>query len=135
MKGNLKKAEHYYVEACFFFLDELEVGLRIGECHVTTDVAGFCCIFLSIDVFSYLFSYLFRTFPFFIGIFSHLFASFRSKTWVSHQSAKAKMWTSAMSMYRQLEQWEDAKRVAKVGERTCGWLQKSRDSPVEVRGG
>jgi hypothetical protein len=25
------------------------------------------------------------------------------------------MWTSAMSMYRQLEQWEDAKRVAKVG--------------------
>lgn len=34
-------------------------------------------IFLHIfyqDVFSYLFSYLFRTFPFFIGIFSHLFA-------------------------------------------------------------
>ena len=24
------------------------------------------------------------------------------------------MWTSAMSMYRQLEKWEDAKRVAKA---------------------
>lgn len=29
-------------------------------------------------------------------------------------SLQAKMWTSAMSMYRQLEQWEDAKRVAKM---------------------
>eukprot|EP00811_Abedinium_folium_P026399 NODE_3885_length_1967_cov_5.998370.p1 GENE.NODE_3885_length_1967_cov_5.998370~~NODE_3885_length_1967_cov_5.998370.p1 ORF type:complete len:373 (+),score=133.33 NODE_3885_length_1967_cov_5.998370:786-1904(+) len=27
---------------------------------------------------------------------------------------EAKMWTSAMAMYRQLEKWEDAKRVAKV---------------------
>ena len=133
MKGNLKKAEHYYVEACFF-LDELEASenWRMPCYHRCGRI--FLHIFYQ-DVFSYLFSYLFRTFPFFIGIFSHLFASFRSKTWVSHQSAKAKMWTSAMSMYRQLEQWEDAKRVAKVGERTCGWLQKSRDSPVEVRGG
>ena len=31
-----------------------------------------------------------------------------------HYYVEAKMWTSAMSMYRQLEQWEDAKRVAKV---------------------
>lgn len=31
-----------------------------------------------------------------------------------HYYVEAKMWTSAMSMYRQLEQWEDAKRVAKM---------------------
>lgn len=31
-----------------------------------------------------------------------------------HYYVEAKMWTSAMSMYRQLEKWEDAKRVAKV---------------------
>jgi len=31
-----------------------------------------------------------------------------------HYYIEAKMWTSAMSMYRQLEKWEDAKRVAKV---------------------
>lgn len=30
-----------------------------------------------------------------------------------HYYVEAKMWTSAMSMYRQLEKWEDAKRVAK----------------------
>ena len=29
-------------------------------------------------------------------------------------ASQAKMWTSAMSMYRQLEKWEDAKRVAKA---------------------
>merc|ERR1719181_348821 len=31
-----------------------------------------------------------------------------------HYYVEAKMWTSAMSMYRQLEKWEDAKRVAKM---------------------
>merc|ERR1719265_2741133 len=31
-----------------------------------------------------------------------------------HYYVEAKMWTSAMSMYRQLEKWEDAKRVAKT---------------------
>lgn len=31
-----------------------------------------------------------------------------------HYYVEAKMWTRAMSMYRQLEQWEDAKRVAKM---------------------
>jgi intraflagellar transport protein 172 len=31
-----------------------------------------------------------------------------------HYYVEAKMWTSAMSMYRQLEKWEDAKRVAKI---------------------
>merc|ERR1719428_1133753 len=31
-----------------------------------------------------------------------------------HYYVEAKMWTSAMSMYRQLEKWDDAKRVAKV---------------------
>eukprot|EP00928_Gymnodinium_smaydae_P061483 TRINITY_DN45540_c0_g1_i1.p1 TRINITY_DN45540_c0_g1~~TRINITY_DN45540_c0_g1_i1.p1 ORF type:complete len:1813 (+),score=398.59 TRINITY_DN45540_c0_g1_i1:155-5440(+) len=31
-----------------------------------------------------------------------------------HYYVEAQMWTSAMSMYRQLEHWEDAKRVAKV---------------------
>jgi len=31
-----------------------------------------------------------------------------------HYYVEAKMWTSAMSMYRQLEKWEDAKRVAKA---------------------
>mmetsp|Transcript_43192 Transcript_43192/g.92156 ORF Transcript_43192/g.92156 Transcript_43192/m.92156 type:complete len:1765 (-) Transcript_43192:92-5386(-) len=31
-----------------------------------------------------------------------------------HYYVEAKLWTSAMSMYRQLEKWEDAKRVAKV---------------------
>eukprot|EP00929_Paragymnodinium_shiwhaense_P046200 TRINITY_DN2351_c0_g3_i1.p1 TRINITY_DN2351_c0_g3~~TRINITY_DN2351_c0_g3_i1.p1 ORF type:complete len:1765 (+),score=574.01 TRINITY_DN2351_c0_g3_i1:160-5454(+) len=31
-----------------------------------------------------------------------------------HYYVEAKMWTSAMSMYRQLEKWEDAKRVAKL---------------------
>ena len=53
-----------------------------------------------------------------------------------HQSVslfEAKMWTSAMSMYRQLEQWEDAKRVAKVQpvfprsyRRGCGSIDRSR---------
>lgn len=31
-----------------------------------------------------------------------------------HYYVEAKMWTSAMSMYRQLEKWDDAKRVAKL---------------------
>jgi intraflagellar transport protein 172 len=31
-----------------------------------------------------------------------------------HYYVEAKMWTSAMSMYRELGKWEDAKRVAKV---------------------
>jgi len=31
-----------------------------------------------------------------------------------HYYVEAKMWTSAMSMYRQLEKWDDAKRVAKM---------------------
>eukprot|EP00929_Paragymnodinium_shiwhaense_P046199 TRINITY_DN2351_c0_g1_i1.p1 TRINITY_DN2351_c0_g1~~TRINITY_DN2351_c0_g1_i1.p1 ORF type:complete len:1763 (+),score=565.99 TRINITY_DN2351_c0_g1_i1:153-5441(+) len=31
-----------------------------------------------------------------------------------HYYVEAQMWTSAMSMYRQLEKWEDAKRVAKM---------------------
>mmetsp|Transcript_17930 Transcript_17930/g.51630 ORF Transcript_17930/g.51630 Transcript_17930/m.51630 type:complete len:974 (+) Transcript_17930:3-2924(+) len=35
-------------------------------------------------------------------------------TKAEHYYVEAKMWTSAMSMYRQLEKWEDAKRVAKL---------------------
>jgi len=31
-----------------------------------------------------------------------------------HYYVEAKMWSSAMTMYRQLEKWEDAKRVAKI---------------------
>eukprot|EP00434_Breviolum_minutum_P021048 symbB.v1.2.018570.t2/scaffold1485.1/size118442/2 len=38
-----------------------------------------------------------------------------------HYYVEAKMWTSAMSMYRQLEQWEDAKRVAKMHGGKQSW--------------
>ena len=66
MKGNLKKAEHYYVEAPWCSLKSLAF-----VCHATSDVAGFCFrffqnvfsyIFIQFHVFSYIFIY-FRTFP------------------------------------------------------------------------
>ena len=67
MKGNLKKAEHYYVEAQGWVL------LAAFDMNGTIPVDS-----------------------------------------ADATSNEAKMWTSAMSMYRQLEKWEDAKRVAKA---------------------
>lgn len=49
--------------------------------------------------------------------YKHIAESFEMKQNLKkaeHYYVEAKMWQSAMSMYRQLEKWEDAKRVAKL---------------------
>mmetsp|Transcript_43825 Transcript_43825/g.127597 ORF Transcript_43825/g.127597 Transcript_43825/m.127597 type:complete len:803 (-) Transcript_43825:142-2550(-) len=49
--------------------------------------------------------------------YKHIAEQFELKgnlTKAEHYYVEAKMWTSAMSMYRNMERWEDAKRVAKL---------------------